>query len=173
MSVRTPASSVPESVDAWRMVATRRSFSGCVPLSGFRRLEGLLFDATGEVRFQLQFDTDALQIPYVELRIDTRLPLECQRALERFELPVNIVQRLGLVRDEADEAGLTEEYEALQVPEDGQLQLLDLVEDELVLAVPAVPVNPESDAVEREWPAQENELAQANPFATLASLKKN
>lgn len=172
MSV-SPASSIPESVDAWRAVAARREFSGRLPLSAFTRLHGLLLDDRGEVAFSLQFDTDALRIPYVELRVDAELPLECQRSLKRFELPVHIVQRLGLVRDEADEAGLPAEYEALLVEADGQLKLLDLVEDELVLAVPAVPVEPGSEAVERDWPAQEQELAKASPFATLASLKKN
>ncbi|MEO6519293.1 MAG: DUF177 domain-containing protein, partial [Pseudoxanthomonas sp.] len=82
-------------------------------------------------------------------------------------------QRLGLIRDEAEEAGLPAEYEALLVPEDGMLRVLDLVEDELVLAVPAIPMNPGSDAVDRDWPIPDEELAQASPFSGLASLKKN
>ena len=165
---------VPEMLDVWRMVAARRSFEGSLPLSGLERMRGLLFDTEGEVRFALQFDSDSLlKLPYVELRIDAELPLECQRSLQRFLFPVHMVQRLGLIRDEADEAALPAEYEALLVPEDGMLRALDLVEDELVLAVPAVPMNPESDAVEREWPIPEEELAKASPFAALGSLKKN
>ena len=168
------SANVPEVIDVWRMVAARRSFEGRVPLAAFTRLQGLLFDSEGEVSFALQFDSDALlKVSFVDLRVDAVLPLECQRSLQRFVLPVSVQQRLGLIRDEADEAALPEEYEALLVPDDGVLRLLDLVEDELVLAVPAVPVNPESDAVERDWPIPEQELAQANPFAGLASLKKN
>lgn len=155
------------------MVAARRSFEGRLPLSSMTRLQGLLNDTDGEARYTIEFDRDALQVPYVELRIDAQLPLVCQRSLQRFLLPVSLVQRLGLVRDEADEAALPPDYEALLVPEDGMLHPADLVEDELVLAVPVVPVNPESDAVARDWPAQEEELAKANPFAALASLKKN
>jgi uncharacterized metal-binding protein YceD (DUF177 family) len=34
-------------------------------------------------------------VAYVELTIDTALPLECQRTLQRFLLPVKTVQRLG------------------------------------------------------------------------------
>jgi uncharacterized protein len=34
-------------------------------------------------------------------------------------------------------------------------------------------MNPESDAVDREWPIPEEELAKASPFAALGSLKKN
>lgn len=164
---------VPEILDAWRMVAARRSFEGTVPLAALRRLDGLLTDAEGEVTFALQFDRDALQVPYVELKIDTALPLECQRSLQRFLFPVSMVQRLGLIRDEADEAALPPDVEALLVPEDGMLRTLDLVEDELVLAVPAVPMNPDLPAVELDASPQQEELAQASPFAALASLKKN
>ena len=42
----------------------------------------------------LAFDTDSLKVPYVELRIDAALPLECQRSLQRFLQPMQMVQRL-------------------------------------------------------------------------------
>lgn len=156
------------------MVAARRTFEGRLPLSAMTRLQGLLVDAEGEdVRFAIEFDRDALQVPYVELRIDAGLPLVCQRSLQRFVLPVSMVQRLGLVRDEAEESALPPGYEALLVPEDGMLRPAELVEDELVLAVPVVAVAPGSEAVERDWPAKEEELAKASPFAALTSLKKN
>jgi len=164
---------VPEVLDAWRLVAARRGVEGRLPLSALSRLAGLLHDTDGEVRFSLDFDTDELQVPYAELKIDAELPLLCQRSLERFLLPVQIVQRLGLIRDEADEAALPPGYEPLLMPEDGMLQPAELVEDELILAVPVVPMAPGSEAVERDWPATQVELDAANPFAALSSLKKN
>ena len=107
---------VPEVLDAWRMVAARRGFEGSLPLSSLSRLRDVLCEggpgeALGDVRFAIGFDRDALQVPYVELRIDAALPLECQRTLQRFLQPVQLVQRLGLIRDEAEEAGLPEGYE--------------------------------------------------------------
>ena len=83
-----------------------------------------------------------------------------------------LVQRLGLIRDEADEAALPEGYEPLLVPADGLLHPAQLVEDELILALPTVPVKPDTDAIEQEWGADEEELRQASPFAVLAGLKK-
>lgn len=155
------------------MVAARRSFEGRLPLSSMTRLRSLLNDTEGQASYVIEFDRDALQVPYVELRIDAELPLVCQRSLQRFLLPVRLVQRLGLVRDEADEAALPPEYEAMLVPEDGMLHPADLVEDELVLAIPVVPVAPGSEAVERDWSPEQEEVAKASPFAALASLKKN
>ena len=48
---------------------------------------------------------------------------------------------------------------------------IDLVEDELILALPVVPVAPGSEAVERDWPVAADEAAAANPFAALSALK--
>src|SRR3546814_6213591 len=94
-----------------------------------------------------------------------------------FEFPVEIVQRLGLIvaggDDEVEEAALPEGYEALQLPADGMLRPAELVEDELILAIPVVPVKPGSEAVERDWPVQADEEMRANPFAALKGLKKH
>jgi uncharacterized protein len=165
------SANLPEMLDAWRMVTARRGVEGRMPLSALKRLQDSLLDTEGEVRFALDFDRDELQVPYVELRIQAELPLECQRSLERFLLPVNIVQRLGLIRDEADEAALPPGYEPLLVPGDGMLRASELVEDELILAVPVVPMAPGTEAMEQEWSADEAEQERANPFAALAALK--
>jgi uncharacterized protein len=164
---------VPEILDAWRMVASRRGFEGRLPLASMSRLREVLADAEGDdVAFSLEFDRDAMRVPYVEVRVDAGLPLVCQRTLQRFVLPVSLVQRLGLIRDEADEAALPEGYEALLVADDGELRPMELVEDELILAVPVVPVSPGSESVERDWPVSAEEEVRANPFAALAALKK-
>ena len=143
-----------------------------MPLSAMGRLGGSLADTEGECRYALEFGRDALQVPYVELSIEAGLTLVCQRSLERFVFPVQTVQRLGLIRDEAEEAALPPGYEALLLDEDGLVRPLDLVQDELVLALPVVPMAPGSEPVERTWSAGEEELQAASPFAALASLKK-
>ncbi|HKN79561.1 MAG TPA: YceD family protein [Lysobacter sp.] len=162
---------LPEQLDAWRMVAARRTFEGALPLSTMPRLRDSLVDTEGDARVEIDFDTDALRVPYIELRITAKLPLECQRSLQRFAYPVRIVQRLGLIRDEADEEALPEGYEALLVGENGLLRPAELVEDELILAVPVVPVAPGTDVVEQDWAAPEEETQRASPFAALSQLK--
>lgn len=165
---------MPEVLDASRMVAARYRFEGRLPLSSMPRLLGVLADAGGDdVVFSLDFDRDTMQVPYVELRIDAGLPLVCQRTMQRFVLPVALVQRLGLIRDEADEAALPEGYEALLLAGDGLLRPTELVEDELILAIPVVPVKPGSESVERDWPVSTEEEVRANPFSALAALKQD
>ena len=154
------------------MVAAQREFEGQIPLASMARLRDGLLEPEGDARFTLAFGTDALRLPYVELRVEAELPLECQSSLQRFLLPVQLVQRLGLVRDEADEAALPEGYEALLVEADGELKPAELVEDELILALPVVAVAPGAEVVEREFVPGAEETAEANPFAALAGLKK-
>ncbi len=154
------------------MVAAQREFEGRIPLAAMTRLRSSLFDAEGEVRYRLAFGTDEFRVPFVELGIEAELPLECQSSLKRFLLPVQFSQRLGLIRDEADEAALPEEYEALLVGADAMLRPAELVEDELILALPVVAVAPDANAVEREFAPTVEETAEANPFAALAGLKK-
>ena len=167
-----PNSRVPESVDAWRMVAAQREFAGRIPLAAMTRLRDSLLEPEGDARYVLAFGTDALKLPYAELRIEAELPLECQSSLQRFLLPVRLEQRLGLIRDEADEAALPPDYEALLVEADGMLKPAELVEDELILALPVVPVSPNAEAVERDFAPAAEETAQASPFAALAGLKR-
>lgn len=171
--LRLMSANVPEMLDAWRMVAARRRFDGRIPLSAMTRLQGSLVDTEGECVYSLEFDQDALlKVAYVELSIDVELPLACQRTLQRFLYPVQIRQRLGLIRNEDEEAALPPDYEALLVPDDGMLRATDLVEDELVLSVPVVPMAPGSEAVEAEWVPSQEEQDKASPFAALAALKK-
>src|SRR3546814_5913753 len=83
---RLMSTDVPEILDAWRMVAARRGFTGRLPLSSMPRLRDALLDDGGEASFELQFDRDSLQVPYVELRIEAALPLQCRSEEKTSEL---------------------------------------------------------------------------------------
>lgn len=163
---------LPERIDVERAVATGRVYAGSVPLSAMLRLTSLLADDRGEVRYQLRFGRNAIHQKMVEMQAETALPLICQASLERFELPVQVQARLGFVRDESDEAGLPEGYEAA-LTDEGFVDPLALIEDELILAVPVIPRNPDV-ATLQPAPAPESAAddERPNPFAALAALKR-
>lgn len=168
---------LPTSVDAWRMVSARRSFSGTLPIARLRRLCEVLASSDGEVKFELDFGQDELGVSYVDVRANAELTLICQRTLEPFVMPLVLDTRLGLIKQERDEAGLPADCEALLVAEDGRLDPADVIEDELLLALPLVPVNPDSslpDEVTGHEPGDEiaGEGRSENPFAVLRELKK-
>lgn len=146
-----------------------------MPLSALLRLAPMLADSEGEVRYTMSFDRDAQGMAYVEISAIAGLPLVCQRTLERFVLPVSIEQRLGLVRDEADEAALAPGWEPLLVAATGEIEPASVLEDELILAVPLVPARPaeasDGDVVWSSDGVSSVLELKPSPFGALGSLK--
>jgi len=148
-----------------------------MPVAALERLCGALAGNVGEVSFRLDFGRDGLGTDYVDVHAQAPLTMICQRTLEPFVLPVTVDSRLGLIRRERDEAGLPPGCEPLLVAEDGRLRPADVIEDELLLALPLVPVNPDSSlpdaAVDHGATGQDDAAGQENnPFAVLRELKK-
>ena len=143
-----------------------------MPLAALPRLRDSLAAADGVVTFDLEFGKDDLGVPLLRVRADATLPLLCQRTLDVFGLPVHVDSRLGLITQESEEAGLPGGYEPLLANE-GELRLADVIEDELILAVPVVPVKPGSTPESRTWgdSEAEEEPAKPNPFAVLKNMK--
>lgn len=155
------------------MVSARRSFAGSLPVASLGRLCEALVDASGSVQFALDFGRDSLQASYVEVRAETSLTMTCQRTLEPFALPVSINTRLGLIRLESEEAGLPPDCEPLLVPADGRLNPADIIEDELLLALPLVAINPDSSLPAVTTPPDvAGDEQKTSPFAVLRGLKQ-
>ncbi len=168
------SAALPASVDVWRMVQSRRRFEGRLQLIELPRLAELLSEQQGECEFSLQFGRDDFNRAFVDVNLDARLPLLCQRSLETFFAPVKLEQRLGLLQSESQESALDEGMEAWLVDPSGHINPADFIEDELILAIPAIPVKPGTEAMEADWPAEESEPEeQPNPFAALAALKQS
>jgi len=162
---------LPESVDAWRMVSARRSFAGSFPVARLARLRSQLAGDSGDVDYQLEFGRDDLGVAYLELQVRAVVDLLCQRTLEPFRTTLALDLRLGLIRDEVDEFALPPGYEALLVQD--SLRLQDVVEDELLLALPLVPMRPGSEDAIAPWQneALEPVATPPHPFAGLHKLK--
>ena len=162
---------IPALADPWRLVESRQGFQGTWPIAKFERLADALADSRGEVSFTLNFGVDASGYAYVDISVLASLTLECQRSMEKFQFPVDRKVRLGLIANEADAAALPENYEPLLV-DSPPVKLVDLVEDELILALPVVPRKPGVDRPMSFGP--ENEalpVSDESPFAALKELK--
>ena len=159
------------------MVAGRRSFQGVLPVAELPRLVEALAEDSGEIVYDLDFEQGELGDPELHLRLAARLTLECQRTLQPFEWPIEVDSRLGLLAREEDAAALPERCEPLLL-EHGTLQPRKVIEDELLLALPLVPVKPGSEILQGEWntPGEEQPQdadggeAATHPFADLRKL---
>ena len=165
------STALPPVLDAWRAVSAGARYEGSLSLERLERLRPSLTDADGRVDYVVQFGRDALDQAYVELAVKARLPLQCQRSLERYLQPVELVQRLGLITREAQEASLPEGTEPLLLEGSAELHPAGLIEDELILALPVVPIDPEAGELAAEWQPVADAEDKPNPFAALAALK--
>ena len=162
----------PDVVDLWRLAEQRRGFSGTWPLARCSRLKTSLHSAEGEVAFDIDLGTDDLGVRFADIGVAAKLILLCQRSLEPFSFQVERKTRLGLIAREEDESALPAGYEPYIVPAE-PLELVDLVEDELILALPIVPLAPDAPLDASFGPVEidPGQAEQSGPFAVLAGLK--
>lgn len=161
---------LPEFIDPLALVEKRRQFKGSLPLSQMTRLHDLLFDREGEVDFDLRFGKEG-RIAAVTGSVQAKLKLQCQCCLGSIPWTVDSIVSLGVVSsiDEADR--LPEGYEPLLL-EGETLPLTDIVQEELLLAIPTIPQHDRcgpADPPVREMAPEP--AKRPNPFAVLANLK--
>ena len=169
---------LPDFADPLRLCALEKAYEGAIPLADLARLAPLLTSSEGEAAFALAFRMDPDRGPVVRVEVRAKLPVQCQRCLETMPLTVESSSTLGVVSGPDEAERLPDDLEPLLVGDD-RLALRSLVEDELLLAVPAAPMHPPEECTVRldelnADPRQSSDVAQegaGNPFAALAGWK--
>ncbi|XMR31916.1 YceD family protein [Escherichia coli] len=89
----------------------------------------------------LSFDIDHQRLAVIKGHSDVDVTLECQRCGGHYPFTHRFTQHIVLAllfSDERAEA-LPEEYEPVDVDEFGEINLLAMIEDEIILNLPVVP----------------------------------
>lgn len=164
----------PELIDPWRALDAGARYAGSLGLARMARLRESLRESDGEARFTLAFSRDPEGRGLVRGEIQARLILTCQRCLEAMALPVQASLELALVTGLDQARLLPEDLDPLLVTEE-TLRLADLIEDELLLALPQIPMHdpgacPQGQGGGEEEGAQGPDEA-PHPFAILRALK--
>jgi len=170
---------MPVLVDPWRLVDLRKRFFGAVPLTAFPRLVALLGDPAGEITFELRFERDEQGRPVVRGGCRGTLRLRCQRCLGEMEYPVDAEIGLGVVSGLGEAERLPRHLDPLLVLEP-EIKPLEILEDELLLALPDVPMHDPKACRGSTWgsgktesDAPGDEQASPGPFSVLAKLKRD
>ncbi len=169
---------IPDLIDPVVMAGKQQQLEGGFELSELSRIKDSLADASGTVSFQLLFHRDR-KIIVISGDVDSVLQLRCQRCMELMQWPVHGDVSLAVVSsmDEADR--LPDAYEPVLLTET-KLPLKDIIEEELLLALPVIPqhagdcpspAEAESSAEPTLTVSAEDERYQ--PFANLAELIKS
>ncbi|MGR9115231.1 MAG: YceD family protein [Gammaproteobacteria bacterium] len=165
---------LPEFIDPLNFADKGRELIGRIDLSSLDRLAEMLADDSGSVAVNLAFGREG-RLATIEGRITVTLTVLCQNCLQAMDWPVNGKIKLGIVTsmDEADR--LPEDCEPLLVG-NKKIPLKDIIEDELLLALPAFPKH--SEPCYQSMPAfgeqasfEKEQSDLNNPFSILAKLK--
>jgi uncharacterized protein len=161
----------PEFIDPLALAEKRRHFKGILPLSKMARLQDVLAEREGEVGFELRFGKDG-KVAAVTGRVEAELQLRCQCCLGPLPWSISSPFSLGVVRSLEEADLLPESYEPLLLETD-TIAFVDIVQDEILLALPVIP---QHEHCENAGPKQPEFVVptpkRPNPFAVLAELKK-
>ena len=114
---------------------------------------------------------------WLHLEADAQLPMICQRCLGVMPVDLQASRSFRFVKDEATAAALDDEFEEDLLAVSHDLNARELLEDELLMALPLVPMHDTCPEV-IPMSASDVDFEQAgeqktNPFAVLAQLRKN
>lgn len=169
---------LPEFIDPLYLADKNASIKGQMPLNALDRLAEKLFDGTGGLAIEFFFYRDG-RIPVIEGRLQATLNLKCQNCLASLAWAIDTPVKLGVVTSIEQADRLPEDYEPLMCEGDNLL-LKDIVEDELLLALPIFPKHEHvcfdagTQADKIATPEEDGQPpSRKNPFSILANLKKN
>jgi uncharacterized protein len=180
--IRGPmARPLEDPLDVGQLAAQRTRLDREFPIDGFARLRDSLARPDGRAAVQFRFHA-AGAYPALEGAVRAKAWLVCQRCLQQFEAALESPVRVAFVGRDAEAGRVPDEYDAVTAP-GGRIQLAEFVEDELLLALPLVPMHatPAECALKLAEEAQvesENEAPAApaqpvtRPFADLRELMK-
>jgi uncharacterized protein len=140
-----------------------------LPLTGLPRLVGDLAEAAGQVRGEVRFLREGGRA-LADIDVQARVPLRCQRCLRTVWFEVEQQSQVVLVAEPQAADELDPAIEPLLAP-GGRIALSELVEEELLLALPLVPRHENlAECDLRPLEAVEEEVQR--PFAGLGELLK-
>src|SRR6056297_314685 len=169
----------PDWIDVERAAQAGRRFAGEARIEWMPRVVDLLDEPApdDEIGFEISAELDgssgAADIVRLDVQVHGVVPMTCQRTLKRYWQPIDSHSSVAVVAAEDQVSALPENLEPKLVPE-GRVKLVELVEDELLLALPLVPRDPASAPVENvgdSFDSVEPDESES-PFAELARLRK-
>jgi len=167
---------IPPHVDPRKLADRAATLAGELQLSQLKRLADPLEDDQGVVRASFSFGRDEQRTVVIRSQLDVEVKMICQRCLEPVVLPIHSECDYAVVNEGASSQHLPKGYDVLEVGED-PLDLLALVEDELLLALPIVPLHDPEICQPPVGPDEpepsEDEVTRSNPFSVLAQLKRD
>jgi uncharacterized protein len=153
--------------DSFAFARDGRVLEGTLAVSSLERLHDLLAEVSGELVFRITGCKGERGQFMLQLEVGGVLLLACQRCLEAipFELDVDSLLELIPADAELSQEELEDDTRDF-LPVAGELDVAELVEDEVLLALPVAPRHERCGL-----PGAADAGERINPFAVLTGLK--
>jgi uncharacterized protein len=173
----------PERVVARKLCQQKGTINSTVSISKLQRFSEYLDDHDGQVKVSLHFDKDESGYRVVRGQVETTVSILCQRCLEPTEVGVASELTVTLADTEAEANKIADRFSGpldkleVIVCEEGELNLLTLVEDELIMSLPVVVAhedkncNTELNAIQADSDSVESVQGNIEGLDALEKLK--
>lgn len=175
-----PTDRLPIRFDPFQFARKNVRLEGSIALKSMHRLnEASVTALEPDARVTLHLSTEIAGIVLLTGKIRARVMMTCQRCLKDMVLDIDRPIELALVRSEAEAVEIQDGFETYEVS-DETIFTRDLIEDELLLSLPIIPVHHDSvhcdGAMLGYLGPQPEEQARApdhSPFKVLKDLGKS
>jgi uncharacterized protein len=137
----------PLHIDTDEFTRRAASQSGVLALGALSRLDSLLSDSEGELSWQLRGASrqrsDGSVERTLQLRVEAPLRLVCSRCLRPLGFKLELTRGFLLARTEREAIDLDLSDESDVLVGDRRFNVSDLIEDEVILALPSVATHPD------------------------------
>ena len=167
---------LPSTLDIRKAAARGVSISGTLKPLDLQRFRPLLAGDDGNIQAVLSCSRDEENRYLIQVAIQASVMVTCQRCLDSMPLQLNSDNTLAVVWSDEQAAQVPRHLDPLIVQEEA-CNLWELVEDELILALPAFSYHETDECKESlaafSDPEPEGESGEdrPNPFNVLAQLK--
>jgi len=135
---------LPQLVDPMACIEAQIVYEGSIKSNQLMRLSEQLCGKSDLITYKLDFSQDPKGRCIVHCELTAGLHVICQRCNEEMALPVTVVSDLCVIPEDCTAQDLPKRYEPL-VSVEGNIALLEVIEEELLLAIPMIPRHKEQD----------------------------
>lgn len=156
-------------IDGFEFASAGAKQQGVWPLRDFPRLRDVLASDAGEVAYEVSGVRDGRGRPSLRIKVKGTLMLRCQRCLEAMAFEVDTDETLVLAATLAEiHAEPADSHAPDRVVAGKEMAVRELIEDELILAVPYAPRHEDCE------PAGAAERSEkVSPFAGLRGMMRS
>lgn len=163
---------LPRFIEPKQLALQNAHLKGEVALAQLERLHDSLCEVQGTVKIEWTFACDDKQRPTIQGSIQAQLPMLCQRCLQPLQWTIDTQVALVIFDNEPHpDEELLMEYEVIILNEN-PVSLWNLIEDEIILALPIIAKH--DTCIANEYQLSAEKLANnacSNPFQILLELK--